>query len=166
MMELKKMLLFVLMRQALQTVFEKRKANEMLQVQTGDRWYYKVRSSLRETVMVVVVGGGGNLKQCHGIIAYHFPTLAHIAVSKDSSTSEIATHWLIHQFSIFGSQEKTKVCADQRKDNGKYRNIYRKSETFTEFHPEIKSPKEYSVACNQWVTKCAHTFFSLQIVIW
>ena len=41
----------------------------MLQVQTGDRWYYKVRSSLRETVMVmVVVGGGvGNLKQCHGI---------------------------------------------------------------------------------------------------
>ena len=64
MMELKKMLLFVLMRQALQTVFEKRKANEMLQVQTGDRWYYKVRSSLRETVMVVV---GGNLKHCHGI---------------------------------------------------------------------------------------------------
>ena len=53
MMELKKMLLFVLMRQALQTVFEKRKANEMLQVQTGDRWYYKVRSR------AIFDGGGG-----------------------------------------------------------------------------------------------------------
>ena len=67
------------------------------------------------------------MSRYQGIIAYHFPTLAHIAVSKDSSTSAVRSSLtaLTHPFSIFGSQEKTKMCADQRKDNGKYRNIYR-----------------------------------------